>query len=117
MPDVAAQRTDLMDRGRVMEVVADLAGGGLAERMRLDAATRILVSARRMMAVAPIEAMAARGSAVVLRVAHGWDPAATTAEEHVESLAPAELDEFLAAARRWAASVRDATRHEGRRAA
>jgi hypothetical protein len=35
----------------------------------------------------------------------------------VETLAPAELDAFLAAAPRWAASVRDATRDEMRRAA
>jgi hypothetical protein len=52
----------------------------------------------------------------VLRVAQAWDPAATTASEHVEHLDPAELDAFLAAAPRWAASVRDAAR-ETRRAA
>jgi hypothetical protein len=109
MPEIA-QGAEQTERGRVMAAVAEFADGGLAEWMRLDAAARVLVTARRMMAVAPAEAAAGSGSALVLRVAREWDPRATTAAEHVEALAPVELDRFLDAAPRWAASVRDAAR-------
>jgi hypothetical protein len=116
MPDVVVQRMVRAEPGRVMAAVVELAEGGLAERMRLDAAARVLVTARRMLALAPQEAAAHRAAEVVLRVARAWDPSATTAAEHVEALAPAELDAFLAAAPRWAAAVRDATRLERRAA-
>lgn len=116
MPEMA-QGSARVERGSVMAAVAELAGGGLHERMRLDAAVRVLVTARRMLAVAPREAAAGPAASVVLRVARAWDPAATTAAEHVEALAPAELDAFLAAAPRWAASVRDAAGESLRRAA
>lgn len=116
MSEKVAQHVPPFERGRVMAAVAELAEFGLSERMRLDAAERVLVTARRMLVVAPREAASGAASAVVLRVAQAWDPAATTASEHVEHLDPAELDAFLAAAPRWAASVRDAAR-ETRRAA
>ena len=116
MPERVAQHVPQFERGRVMAAVAEMADFGLSERMRLDAATRVLLTARRMLAIAPREAAAGAASAIVLRVARGWDPAATTAGEHVEHLAPTELDAFLAAAPRWAASVRDAAQ-ETRRAA
>ncbi|HEV7263864.1 MAG TPA: hypothetical protein VGN83_02955 [Falsiroseomonas sp.] len=117
MQEMVGHETGPAEHGRVMAAVADLADGGLAERMRLDAAARVLVVVRRALAVAPREAAAGPASATVLRVAHGWDPAATTAAEHAEALAPVELDGFLAAAPCWAAAVRDAGRAAVRRAA
>jgi hypothetical protein len=118
MPEIVAQGMGRADRGRVMAAVAELADSGLAERMRLDAAARVLVTARRMLAMAPREAASGPASTTVLRIARSWDPMATTAVEHVEALAPVELDGFLAAAPRWAASVRDAASGgEARRAA
>lgn len=117
MPDSVAQRPVQVERGLVIAAVAEMADGGLAERMRLDAAARVLVSARRLMVVAPREAASGAAAQAVLRVARSWDPAATTAGEHVEGLAPAELDAFLAAAPRWAASVRDAAAHDPERRA
>lgn len=116
MRDRMAQHGPQLERGRVMAAVAELAEGGLSERMRLDAAARVLVTARRMLTLAPREAATGAAAATVLRVARGWDPSVTTAAEHVEQLAPADLDAFLAAAPRWAASVREAAR-ETRRAA
>ena len=107
MPDSVARLGDEFDRTRVMAAVAEMADGGLSERMRLDAAVRVLVVARRMLSVAPREAATGAAAAPVLRVVRGWDPAVTTATEHVEALAPAELDAFLAAAPRWAATVRE----------
>jgi hypothetical protein len=117
MAGSVSRRDDRAEQGRVMAAVADLAGPGLEERMRLDAAARVLVTARRLLRVAPREAASGASAATVLRVARAWDPMATTAAEQAETLAPAELDAFLAAAPRWAASVRDATRDEMRRAA
>lgn len=117
MPEKVAQFAGVAERGRVLAAVAELADDGLAERMRLDAAARVLVTARRMLTLAPRDAAQGQASAVVLRIARGWDPAATTAAEHVEALAPTELDAFLAAAPRWAAAVRDAASGDERRAA
>uniref|UniRef100_UPI0022EB1E6D hypothetical protein n=1 Tax=Falsiroseomonas oryzae TaxID=2766473 RepID=UPI0022EB1E6D len=108
MREILAQRAADAVRGRAMAAVAEFADGGLAERMRLDAATRVLVTARRLLSVAPREAASGAAAGVVMRVARSWDPAATTAAEHVEALPLAELDAFLAAAPRWAAGVRDA---------
>ncbi len=117
MPVSVSQPDDRAEQGRVLAAVAEIAGPGLAERMRLDAAARVLVTARRLLQVAPRAAGAGAAAATVLPVARAWDPAATTATEHVESLTLAELDAFLAAAPRWAASVRDAARGGTRRAA
>lgn len=116
MPEKVAQQSPRFERSRVMAAVAEMAEFGLSERMRLDAAVRVLLTARRMLAMSPREAATGAASAVVLRVARAWDPAATTAAEHVEQLAPSELDAFLTAAPRWAASVRDAAQ-DTRRAA
>lgn len=117
MPEQVTRFAGVAERGRVLAAVAELADGGLAERMRLDAAARVLVMARRLLTLTPREAAQGPASGLVLRVARGWDPAATTAAEHVEGLAPSELDAFLAAAPRWAAAVRDASLRDERRAA
>lgn len=116
MSYVVVQPAVRAEPGHVLAAVVELAEGGLAERMRLDAAARVLVTARRMLRIAPHQAAAGQAAEVVLRVARAWDPAATTAAEHVEALAPADLDAFLAAAPRWAASVRDAALPERRAA-
>jgi hypothetical protein len=117
MPDGVAKVANRAEQARVMAAVAELAEDGLAERMRLDAAARVLVTAWRLLSLAPREAASGPSAAPVLRVARGWDPSAITAAEHVEALVPGELDAFLAAAPRWAASVRDAAGAETRRAA
>lgn len=116
MPEIVS-RLGGTEQGRVMSAVAELADNGLVERMRLDAAVRVLVTAKRLLAIAPRDAASGAAAATVLRVVRGWDATATTAGEHVETLAPSELDAFLAAAPRWAASVRDAAGGEARRAA
>jgi hypothetical protein len=115
MPKVTVQRGAGSEPGRVLAAVAELAEGGLGERMRLDAAARILIMARRTLGMAPRGVVGPQAS-IVLRIARAWDPAVTTAAEHAEGLAPAELDAFLAAAPRWAAAV-SAAAGETRRAA
>ncbi len=110
MPDGLVRSGAGSELGRVMAAVVEMADGGLSERMRLDAAARVLVAARRMLDIAPREAATGTAAGAVLQVARGWDPALTTAAEQAESLAPAALDAFLAAAPRWAASIRDLVR-------
>jgi hypothetical protein len=105
---------------RMVEAVAELADGGLEERMRIDAGVRLLVSARRLSSALPRTAMPSRAEAVIARVMRGWDPAAITAAEYLEALPVAELDAFIAAGPVWAAEQRDrAARHQAvsRRAA
>ena len=92
---------------RTMRSVADLADGGLAEHMRLDAGVRLLVAARRAAAILPGFAPVSPAAALVARVTRGWDAAAVTAAEYLEGLPPAELDAFLAAGPDWAAEQRD----------
>ncbi|WP_237215675.1 hypothetical protein, partial [Falsiroseomonas oryziterrae] len=57
MPDIVS-RLGGTEEGRVMSAVAEIADDGLVERMRLDAAVRVLVAARRLLAVAPRAAAA-----------------------------------------------------------
>ncbi|MGG5809178.1 hypothetical protein [Falsiroseomonas sp. CW058] len=107
MPDIGVAVS--RQAARVMQAVAELADGGLAERMRIDAGVRLLVTARRVASIAlPRHEAPSEAEATVLRVMRGWDPATTTAAEHLETLAVAELDAFLAAGPVWAAEQRDA---------
>jgi hypothetical protein len=88
----------------VMRAMAELAEGGLGERMRLDAGVRLLVTARRFDATAlPRNTTPSPAEAVVTGVTRGWDPMATTAAEYIETLPVRELDAFLAAGPIWAA--------------
>jgi pyridoxine 5'-phosphate synthase PdxJ len=107
MPDygVAVSR----QAARVMQAVAELAEGGLQESMRIDAGVRLLVTARRMAAIAlPRHGGPTAAEATVLRVMRGWDPSLTTAAEYLETLPLAELDAFLAAGPVWAAEQQGA---------
>jgi hypothetical protein len=94
------------ERARLLSTIADLADDGLAERMRLEAAARAIVAARRWRGFAAKGAPGGPLATRMLRIADAWDASATTAVEHAEGLRPAELDGLLAAARDWAAMVR-----------
>ncbi|NGM22286.1 hypothetical protein G3576_19870 [Roseomonas stagni] len=106
MADTGRDRQPEAAKIRALRSIADLAGDGLAERMRIDAAARILTIARRAVtlkldAAGPVEP-------IVSDLALRWDPSTTTATEYLEALSVQQLDAFLAAAPRWAASVRAA---------
>lgn len=107
---VEKMEAPLAARRRItMDALAELAEGGLAERLRLDAAARVLRTARR--------AADMTGRAMALPPAIlGWDPMATTAREHVETLTPSQVDALLAEGARWAAALLQA-QPELRRAA
>ena len=91
------------DRDPALETLAEIANDNLAERIRHEAAARILVAARR------IHAMLDRrgGEHLVDSLASGWDPHAVTALEYAEGMPVRVLDGLLAAAPRWAQAMRD----------
>jgi hypothetical protein len=98
-------------RRLALDSLADMATGRLTERLRLNAAAHLLFNLRRALDLA--EAGALTGPALLPPLLAGWDRAATTAREYVESLAPAQLDRLLADVPRWAAAMlrlQDSTR-------
>ncbi|MFZ6761897.1 hypothetical protein [Pseudoroseomonas sp. WGS1072] len=98
---MAVEMMELPPAGRrrvMMDALGEIARGELIERLRLDAAARILDTARR--------ARALGGQNMPLPEAlAGWDAEAVTAREHAESLSPVRLDGLLREAPRWAAAL------------
>jgi len=86
--------------------IAEIAEGGLADRIRLETAARIVATARRAAAQAPLPAAAMADPAVqaVTEIARHWDAGAVTALEYAETLPVAALERLLRAAPRWAAA-------------
>jgi hypothetical protein len=91
-------------RSQLMGTLAEMAGDGLAERMRIEAAARVLVTARRAAQLLGASAGGAETGAIA-RLGRAWDPALMTAAEYAETLRPAELDALLRAAPAWAAGL------------
>lgn len=91
--------TLLAARRRVTrDALVELAEGGLAERLRLEAAARVLGTARRALELTG-------GNAPLPPAMRGWDHTATTAREHAETLTPRQIDALLAEGPRWAAAL------------
>ncbi|WP_203074597.1 hypothetical protein [Falsiroseomonas ponticola] len=105
MADTGRVREPEAAKIRALRSIADLAGDGLAERMRLDAAARVLTIAHRALR---LQVAPAASGTVVADLALRWDPSTITATEYLEALSVQQLDAFLAAAPGWAASVRAA---------
>jgi hypothetical protein len=79
-------------RRLTLDALRGLAQGDLAERLRLDAAARILGIVRRM----------AKDGIPAPRAALDWNPALVTAREQAEAMTPAQVDALLAEAPVWA---------------
>ncbi|WP_209379842.1 hypothetical protein [Pararoseomonas baculiformis] len=94
---------DRMARDPALETLADIANDNLAERLRHEAAARILVAARRIRALVGAHS----GEHLVDTLASDWDPRAVTAMEYAEDLPVRVLDGLLGAAPRWARAMRD----------
>jgi hypothetical protein len=97
------------DSNALARAIADLAEGSLADRIRLEQAARVIVTARRVTRLADAGAIAlpsATDPAVqaVTEIARHWDDAAVTAFEYAESLPVAALERLLRAAPSWAAA-------------
>lgn len=114
MPEIGMNQPPDLMRETALHTLAELAGGRFPERMRIEAAARIVITARRLAVLAEagevarprtIPMPADAPEAVVAAIAAGWDPAAVTAMEYAEALPAADLDRLLAAAPAWAAEV------------
>jgi hypothetical protein len=92
-------------RDRAMATLADLMSGGFAERMRIEAAARIIVTARRVAVLAPEDAAVPGDAGGISDIAARWDARVMTVAEFAESLNPAELAALLDAAPAWAEHV------------
>lgn len=92
-------------RTAAMTTVTDLASGQFAERVRTEAATRVIVAVRRIGVLQAHGQMQAPTNTWLTRTAEAWDPHATTAQEYVELLPPAALDRILFEGTAWAKGV------------
>jgi hypothetical protein len=101
-------------RRLTLDALNVLAQGDLAERLRLEAAARILGTPRR--GAVGVAAGERASHADLPEAARAWDPAVTTAREFAEAMTPAAIDSLLAEAPLWAAGLLDAST-EQRRAA
>jgi hypothetical protein len=84
--------------------LADLADGGLPDRIRLEHAARVVVIARRAAGLAQPSAADPAVQAVT-EIARHWDDTTVTALEYAETLPEAALDRLLRAAPAWAAAL------------
>jgi hypothetical protein len=106
MPDAGLSLSPDAMRLRALETLASLVGGTFWEKMRIEAAARILVTARRVALLAEseqLEGPAPEGA--ILDLAQRWDAGAMTANEFAETLETAEIVAVLAEAPAWAEAV------------
>ena len=106
MPDAGLTLSPEAMRQRALETLASLVGGTFWEKMRIEAAARIIVTARRVALLA--ESGALEGpppSGVILPAAARWDAVAMTANEYAETLETAEIVAVLAEAPAWAETL------------
>ncbi len=94
----------------------DLAEGGLPDRIRLEQAARIIVTARRAAMLAGagslnLPAAASPAVQAVSEIARHWDATTLTALEYAEGLPEAALERLLRAAPAWAAAFQALTPH------
>lgn len=89
--------------------LAEMAEGGLPERMRLEQAARVIATARRAGELAAAGALRLPNAGdpavkAVTEIARHWDAAAVTAFEYAETLPEAAIERLLRAAPAWAAA-------------
>jgi hypothetical protein len=95
---------------RALDGLAELSSGRFAERMRIDAASRLLVTVHRVlrlraagMMITPQPRPAQRRAMLeVERICTGWNPASMTATEFVSDLPPADVKLLMELSPVWA---------------
>ncbi len=95
-------------------ILSELSDSCPVERARLEAAARVLTTARRAAGLHLAASDATRAVAEILR---HWDYEVVTALEYAETLPEAALDRLLRAAPAWAAAARRAVATPDRHAA
>ena len=110
MPKSGKASVSVMRRGTAMEALAEVATGRFAERMRLDAAARLLLVVKRVLLlraagmlreVAP-QPPQRRAVTEVERIVARWNPGVTTAAEFVQDLTPRDVMLLVNLAQIWA---------------
>lgn len=96
-------------------ILAEIAEGNLADRIRLEQAARVITAARRAADLAAAGTLRLPSAAdpsvqAVTEIARHWDAAAVTALEYAETLPVVALDRLLRAAPAWAAAFSSAPR-------
>lgn len=103
MPDAGLSLSPDAMRLRALETLASLVGGTFWEKMRIEAAARILVTARRVALLAEADQLEGPPpDGAILPIAARWDAAAMTANEFTETLETAEIIAILEEAPGWA---------------
>lgn len=100
----------VMRRDTAMEALAEVATGRFADRMRLDAAARLLMVVKRVLllrATGMLREVAPRNPqrqavSEVERIVARWNPGATTAAEFVQDMAPRDVLLLVRLAPIWA---------------
>ncbi|MFL1463588.1 hypothetical protein ACI6QG_15380 [Roseococcus sp. DSY-14] len=107
MPDLGMGLSHEEMRRRALHALDELADGSFAERMRVEAAARIIVTLRRVAVLAAGgEFGGATPSGPLAELAARWDATATTASEFAGALTPAELSLLTEGAPPWAEAQR-----------
>ena len=101
--------TSRIDSAALARTLADLAEGGLQDRIHLEQAARVILAARRAARLAEAGTLAQPSAAdpaaqAVTEIARHWDETTLTALEYADTLPVAALDRLLRAAPAWAAA-------------
>ncbi|UPY37481.1 hypothetical protein [Sediminicoccus sp. KRV36] len=106
MPEAGLSLSPEAMRQRALETLASLVGGTFWEKMRIEAAARIIVTARRVALLAASDALEGNPpQGLILPIAARWDATAMTAIEFAETLQTAEIVALLEEAPGWAEAI------------
>jgi len=106
MPDAGLSLSPDAMRLGALETLASLVGGTFWEKMRIEAAARVLITARRMALLAEADLLDGPApDCAILALARRWDAGAMTANEFAESLETGQIVALLAEAPAWAEAV------------
>jgi len=113
-PRCGHARVDQEMLDRTIQSLAELSSGGFTERMRLDAAARLLVTVHRVLRLREAGMMSApdpwpaqrRELLAVERIGAGWKPYEMTASEFVSVLPPTDVTLMMELCPAWADIVR-----------
>jgi len=113
-PRCEPARVDQKLLDRTLQSLAELSSGDFAERMRLDAAARLLVTVHRVLCLREAGMMSAAGPwpiqrrelLGVERIGAGWKPCEMTASEFISDLPPADVTLMMELCPAWADIVR-----------
>lgn len=100
-------------RESALLALAEISSGRFAERMRLDAASRLLVVVKRVLVLRaaglmaePVPRPAQRRAVLEIdRIVSPWNPTTTTAAEFVQDLAPSDVRLLVDLASVWAGAA------------